>query len=107
MTKASLHPGQRRLVELIESLEFGAIEQLCICGGQPRFEPEPRIVQSIKLDSAAADRTADAPNLTLKSEFTSLFDRLSSLRDGLVAIEVRHGVPFRLVIERRLDSWPS
>jgi hypothetical protein len=43
-------------------------------------------------------------DLTLKKEFESLFDQLSRLRDGVVDIEVRHNVPFRLVLERRYNA---
>jgi hypothetical protein len=102
MTKSSLDIGQRRTVEIIEALGFGVIERLLIRCGLPCFEPEPRIVQTIKLDSDPErhpDRTS--ANLTLKKEFESLFEQLIRLRDGIVDIEVRHSAPFRLVVERR------
>ena len=51
MTKSSLNPSQRRTVEIIEALGFGAIEHLSIRGGLPCYEPEPGIVQAIKLGS--------------------------------------------------------
>ena len=51
MTKSCLNPDQRRTVEIIEALGFGVIERLFIRGGLPCYEPEPRIVQAIKLDS--------------------------------------------------------
>src|SRR6266478_8687525 len=102
MTRSSLNPDQRRTVEIIEALDFGAIEHLPIRGGLPCYEPEPRIVQAIKLDSEP-ERLPDRshPDLTLKKEFENLFDQLSRLRDGTVDIEVRHSAPFRLVLERR------
>lgn len=102
MTKASLNPDQRRTVEVIESLGFGVIERLLIRGGLPCFEPEPRIVQAIKLDSeTVAQPDRGCTHLTLKKEFESLFEQLSRLRDGIVDIEVRHSLPSRLVLERR------
>ena len=105
MTKSSLNPGQRQTVEIIEALGFGAIERLLIRGGMPCFDPEPRIVQAIKLDSEP-ERQSDpgCADLTLKKEFESLFDQLSRLRDGVVDIEVRHSLPFRLVLERRCEE---
>jgi hypothetical protein len=68
----------------------------------PCYEPEPRIVQAIKLDSEP-ERLPDCScaDLTLKKEFESLFEQLSRLHDGIVEIEVRHSAPFRLVVERR------
>ena len=101
MTKSSLNSSQRRTVEIIEGLGFGVIERLLIRGGLPCYDREPRIVQAIKLDSEP-DRQPDRSciDLTLKKEFESLFDQLSRLRDGVVDIEVRHSLPFRLVLER-------
>jgi hypothetical protein len=51
MTKSSLNPGQRRTVEIIEALGFGVIERLMIRDGMPCYEPGPRIIEAIKLDS--------------------------------------------------------
>jgi len=97
-----MNPDQRRTVEIIEALGFGVIERLVIRGGVPCYEPEPRIVQAIKLDSEP-ERKPDrgCPDLTLKKEFESLFDQLSRLGDGIVDIQVQHSQPFRLVLERR------
>jgi hypothetical protein len=105
MTRSSLKPVQRQTVKVIEALGFGVIERLSIRGGLPCFEPEPRIVQAIKLD---AQPLRDADNghsdLTLKKEFANLFDYLSRLDDATVEIEVRHGVPFRLMLEHRCEA---
>jgi hypothetical protein len=101
MTKATLHPEQRRTVEIIEALGFGAIEGLMVHAGLPCFEPEPRIVQAIKLDSAPERRhDRSIADLTLKIEFERLLQQLGQLREGIVDIEIRHGVPFRLVLKR-------
>jgi hypothetical protein len=105
MTRSALEPGQRWTVEIIEALGFGVIEHLSILGGLPCFDPEPRIVQSIKLGSEnERPLHSNRADLTLKKEFESLFDQLSRFRDGVVDIEVRHGAPFRLVVERRYKA---
>jgi len=93
-------------VEVIEALGFGVIERLSIRGGLPCYEPEPRIVQAIKLGSESGrqpDRSRD--DLMLPKEFVSLFDQLSRLGDGLVDLEIRHSLPFRLVRERRYEEF--
>jgi hypothetical protein len=102
MTKSALSPGQRKTAEIIEALGFGAIEHLLIRGGLPCFEPEPHIVQTVKLDSAP-ERQPDRSDadLKLKIEFERLFDQLDELREGVVDVEVRHGAPFRLAVKRR------
>lgn len=102
MTKSSLNPGQQRMVEIIEALGFGEIEGLLVRGGSPCYEPQPRIVQAIKLDSEPLGQPdRGQADLTLKKEFEILLDQLSRLRDAIVDIEVRHSLPFRLVVERR------
>ena|SRR5215472_17758572 len=107
MTKSSLNPGQRRTVEIIEALGFGVIEHLLIRSGVPCYEPEPRIIQSIKLNSEPEPQPdCTGPDFTLKKEFESLFDHLARLREGIVDIEVRHKTPFRLVRERRYEELP-
>ena len=105
MTKSSLNPGQRQIVEIIEALGFGVIEHLAIREGLPCFEPEPRIVQTIKLDFGP-ERNPDngQADLTLKKEFDVLFDQLNRFGEGVVDIEVRHGAPFRLSLERRYEG---
>ena len=102
MTRSSLSPGQCRVVDIIQALGFGVIERLVVCGGMPCYGPEPRIVQAIKLDSEPGrqlDRSSG--DLTLKTQFENLFEQLSRLGEGVVDIEVRHSLPFRLVLERR------
>jgi len=105
MTKSSLNPALRQTVEIIEALGFGLIERLSIRGGLPCYQPEPRIVQTIKFTSEREGWSDnDDADLTLKKEFESLFDQLHRLRDCVVDIEVRHGLPFKLVLERRLKG---
>jgi hypothetical protein len=101
MTKSSLAQGQCRLLEIIEALGFGIIERLSIRGGVPCYNPEPRIVQAIKLVSGP-ERQPDRSraDLTLKKDFEGLFDQLTQLRNAVVDIEVQHSLPFRLVLER-------
>jgi len=105
VTKSSLNPDQRLLVEIIEALDFGVIERLLIRGGLPCYEQEPRIVQTIKL-APKAERQQDRhdADLTLNKAFENLFDQLGRLRDGFVEVEVQHSRPFRLVLERRFGE---
>jgi len=105
MTKSCLNPGQRWIVEIIEALGFGTIERLSIFGGLPCCDPEPRIIQTVKLDSEPG-RQPDRgrADLTLKKDFERLFDQLTRLGDGVVDIEVQHRLPFRIVLERRYEE---
>jgi hypothetical protein len=105
MTKASLNLDQRRLVEIIEAIDFGAIEQLSIRGGLPCFDPRPRVIQAIKLAPGTTrqpDRRLE--DLTLKTRFEELFDHLARFGNAVVNIEVQHSLPFRIVVERHYEE---
>ncbi len=102
-TKSALSAERRRLLETMQRLNFGRIENMAVCAGEPVFDPPPRITQDIKIGGENGPRpelTRD--DFTLKSQFAELFDHLSRLGEGSVAmIEVKHGLPFRLVIEQQ------
>jgi hypothetical protein len=105
LTKSSLTPDQRRTVEIIEALGFGVMERLLIRGGLPCYDHEPRIVQAIKLDSVPQQQPGHShADSTLKQEFDILFNQLSRLWEGTVDVEVRHGLPVKLVLERRYEE---
>jgi hypothetical protein len=100
--KEDLEASQRRLVDIIQTLAFGNIEGLRVRDGLPNLDPAPRIVQTIKLDSEPErDTELESSGSTLKKEFEQLFVEMGLLRDAVVSIECRHGLPFRLLIERR------
>ena len=73
-----------------------------IRNGEPVFEPAPRIIQDIKIGGENGPR----PELTiedfaLKRPVIELFDHLSRISDGtLESIEVKYGMPFKLVVEQ-------
>jgi hypothetical protein len=101
MTRASLSSGQRRTLEIIEALRFGAIEHLAVLNGEPHYDPGPRIVEEVKLsDNYELHVGSGAAGPTLKKEFENLFNQLSHLNEVRVTIEVRHSLPFKLVLER-------
>lgn len=101
-TKSGLSVQRRRLLETMQRLNFGRIENLAVRAGEPTFGPGLRIVQDIKIGGENGPRPELAcDDFALKSQFAELFDHLCRLGDGSVAmIEVKHGLPFRLVIER-------
>ena len=101
MTKASLSAPRRRLLETMQRLNFGRVEDLGIRNGEPMFSPAPRIIQDIKLGGENGPRPElGAADFVLKTQVTEFFDHLTRVGDGSVeTIEVKHGLPFKLVIE--------
>jgi len=103
---ATLHFRQlsapcQRLVRIFQSINFGRIEDLEVRSGEPVFNPAPRVLITVELSSDEGARAEyDLGDFALPKETVRLMDHLSELGHGTVAIiEVRAGLPRRLVIE--------
>jgi hypothetical protein len=100
-SKSSLSPARRRLIELMQSINFGRIENLTVSAGEPAFDPPPRVVREIKIGGDNGPRAErNASNFLLKEQVVELFQYLDHLRDGTIEVlEIKHGLPFRLLVE--------
>jgi hypothetical protein len=98
--KSELPEGSRRLVELMQQLNFGRIENLSVRDGQPLLEPPPRVVREIKIGGDNGPRPeALRDDFPLKAQHSELFACLADLGEGtVVLLEVKHGLPFRLLV---------
>src|ERR1039457_2000851 len=105
-TKAGLSEPRRKLVETMQQMDFGHIDGLVIVDGAPVFDPMPRIVRDIKLGGEDGLRPkSNHADFLLKSQVIELFDHLTEIRNGRIeSIEVKHGLPFRLVVEQSAQS---
>ncbi len=99
--KSSLTPPQARLVELMQRLNFGRIEDLHILNGSPLFDPPPRVFRDVRPGRDNAPRPeAGKADFDLKAEVIDLFAHLEAVGDGVIArIEVQRGLPFRMTFE--------
>lgn len=106
-TKAGLSSNRRRLVETMQHLNFGRIESLVIRKGEPTFVPAPHLIQDIKIGSDAGPRPERSrEDFALRASVIELFEHFNRLPDGaLVAVEVRHGLPFRVIVEPLWEEW--
>jgi hypothetical protein len=101
LTKKSLSPGRRRLLELMQKVNFGRVEHLCIRSGEPQWEPPPKVTEHIKIGGTNGPRgELDHADFELKAQLVEFFSHLDRLRDlNIEAVEVRHGLPAHVVIE--------
>jgi hypothetical protein len=107
LTKSSLSSPQQRLLESMQELNFGRIEGIRICRGQPVLEPSPRIIRDVRLGGGENGPRPELAreDFALKTQVVEMFDHLSRLTDGSVAaIHVQHGLPCRLTIEQPSSS---
>ena len=101
-----LSPLRQVLVRLLQSINFGHVDGLEVRGGEPVFSPAPMVFVEIKLDFAADPRPEiDLTDFELRDEVIRLMDQLDQLGDGSIErIDVRHGVPRRVLIERPIQG---
>jgi hypothetical protein len=99
-TKAALTPGQRRLVELMQQLNFGRIEDLAVRDGDPVFDPPPWVVREVKFGGENGPRPeSGTADFLLKTQVVELFQHFDRVGNGTIeAIEVKHGLPFRMLV---------
>jgi hypothetical protein len=100
LTKAELPEPRRRLVELMQSINFGRIENLIVRNGNPVLDPPPSLVREVKFGGDNGPRPElDTGNFLLKEQVVELLQHLDRLGTGTVAVlEVKHGLPFRMLL---------
>jgi hypothetical protein len=99
-TKLSLSPQRRKLLELMQDLHFGRIDGLAVRGGEPQFDPAPRVIRQIKFGGENGPRgERGVIDFALKAEVIELFGHFDRVRDGTVeALEIQRGLPFRMTV---------
>ena len=99
--KSSLTPHRARLVDLMQQINFGRIEDLRVLKGQPQFNPPPRVFRTVKPGHANGSRPEAAKvDFELKAKLIDFFAHLDAVGDGVIErIEVQHGLPFLMTYE--------
>lgn len=96
-----LSPERARLVRLFQTINFGRIEELEVRSGEPQFSPAPRVFVEVKLDAEDGPRPESRlSDFALRRPIERFFEQVARLEDGTIErIEVRHGLPFRMIVE--------
>jgi hypothetical protein len=106
ISKSSLSPARRRLIELMQRVNFGRIEGLTIRNGEPVFNDAapPRIVLDLKFGADNAPRPESRiPEFSLKAQAVEMFGHLDRLRNARIeSLAVKHGLPFGMHVEASL-----
>jgi hypothetical protein len=100
LTKAALSDPRRRLVGLMQELNFGRIEGLAVRGHEPVLAPMPRVVREVKFGAENGPRPeAASADFLLKAQVVEFLRHLDNLADGTIdLVEVKHGLPFRMLV---------
>ena len=100
VTKAVLTPARRRLVEMMQEVNYGRIEQLAIRDGEPVFDPPPRMVRQVVFGKANGANPRRATNsFALKKKVVELFEVFDRERSFLILeLVIDNGLPVRMAV---------
>jgi hypothetical protein len=105
-SKSSLSPDRRRLIELMQRVNFGRIEGLAVRHGEPVIDDAnpPRVVLELKFGADNGPRPeARIADFSLKAQVLELFAHLDRLRNAHIeSLTVKHGLPFGMHVETSL-----
>jgi hypothetical protein len=101
VAKADLPEPSRKLVELMQTINYGRIERLPIRDARPILNPRPAIVHEHKFGGENGPRPELAiRDFLLKEEVIQLFAFFDQFQDGVIdVLEVRRGLPFRVIVK--------
>jgi hypothetical protein len=100
LSKHDLSARRVGLLELMQRLNFGRIEDLAILDGDPVLDPPPRVIREVKFGGENGPRPElDAGDFLLKTQIVELLQQFDQLGDGTIEVlEVKHGLPFRMLV---------
>src|SRR5271156_3188746 len=101
---SQLSPARQTLVRILQAANFGELQGIPVRDGDPIFDGTPLVILDAKLDKEEAPRPElDLADFALSAEVLRLMSRLDELKNGTIQrLEVRAGIPRRLVFESRL-----
>lgn len=106
VTKQSLSPARRRLLQLMQRTHFGRIRGLKVKGGEPDFSRPIELTRTVKMAGQnGAHPAVGLKDFVLKQEVRELFAHFDRIGDGVVEkIEIKHGLPFSLEVSETVAS---
>ena len=101
-SKATLPPARARLVELMQEINYGRLEDLVVRDGEPVFDPPPRIVHDVKFCAENSPRPeVGREDFTLKAKVCDLFVQMGAMGNGvIIRLEVQAGLPFKMTFRK-------
>jgi hypothetical protein len=99
--RQDLSPNARRLLRLLQQVNFGRLRNLVIRDGEPVFDPPPRVQRDHKIGGQNGPRPEIAlEDFALRKEVVEMFRHFRELGSGtIVNLEVRSGLPFLMTDE--------
>jgi hypothetical protein len=84
----------------MQNVNFGQIHDLVVENAEPVLQPPPRITREHKFRGENGPRSErSARDFQLKSQVVELFAVFDTIQNATIGVlEVRHGLPFRMII---------
>jgi len=100
VSKRSLSAPRRRLLELMQEVNYGRIEGLEVRDGEPVFEPPPSVIRLYLFGKDNGPNTArESDDFTLKKKVVELFDVFSRERSlSIKELMIDNGLPVRMTV---------
>ena len=98
---SGLAAARQKLLRLMQENPYSRIDNLTIAIGDPVFEPTTKIIAEHKFGTNDGPRReAELADFVLKKEHVDLFRQFDEIGSGVIlALEVRGGIPFRMIRE--------
>jgi hypothetical protein len=83
---------------MMQQCQFGRIENMSVCDGQPILSPDVKVVRVVRLGGRSGKvKGPSTDEFELKRAVCDLLDELERLQNGMVVLlEFKHGLPFLL-----------
>lgn len=93
LARSSLSPANKHLLGLMQSLNFGRLENVAVRDGEPIVTSETRAVRDTKFGNETGPRAEKyLRDFMLKKQVVSLLEEIRALGDGHIEVlEVKHG----------------
>jgi len=104
--KSALSPAWVHVLELMQKINFGRLQDILIRNGEPDLARGVLAVRTIKLDGDNdARRETAIKDYQLRSETVGLIRHLVAMESGLVKkVEIRHGLPVLIEVEQQITA---
>ena len=109
MTFKQLNAGDQKLLKLMQTIDYGRLEQLSICNGHVVATSASRKVRSRKIGTRTIPHHQSRPDgdflLNEKQTETEFFNEIREVPEGFIkVIQIQAGLPVSFEIEESISS---
>lgn len=107
MTFSQLDAGDQKLLKLMQTIDYGRLEQFSICNGHVVATSASRKVRSRKIGTRAIPHHQSRPDgdFLLNEKQTEFFNEIREVPEGFIkVIQIQAGLPVSFEIEESISS---